>query len=108
VEILEIDSEEEIPGTPVKKAFPKVVTPKETKKVSEDDALGQLITDTQQEISNLTIPTTLAGPNPNASEESEAETVLSDENSKADKSEHKQSTEESIASRTRGSKNPKH
>jgi hypothetical protein len=66
--------------------------------------MAQIITEAQQEVSNLTIPTTLAGPHAAASEDSEAETVL-DEDGLA--SEPPTTQQESIASRTRGSKNPK-
>jgi hypothetical protein len=101
---LDTDGEEEVPGTPVNKETPNVVTPKENKRAAGGDAMAQIITEAQQEVSNLTIPTTLAGPHAEASEDSEAETVL-DEDDLA--SEPPTTQQESIDSRTRGSKNPK-
>jgi hypothetical protein len=97
----------EVPGTPIQIVAPKVVTPKELKLEVQEDEMERLITGVQQEVSNLTIPTTLAGPNADATEESETETVLSGNCSpKKDKTPMpRQIDQESIASRTRGSKN---
>lgn len=108
-ERLDADGEEEVPGTPLKKDTPNVVTPKDKKQDADGYAMAQIIAEAQQEVSNLTTPTTLVGPHAAASEDSEAETVVDEDdlNAASEPPKAMQSDQESIASRTRGSKNPK-
>lgn len=62
--------EEEVPGTPPQKGQPKIVTPKEHKierieeydEPEEEEQIDEIVATAQQEVSNLTTPTTMAGP----------------------------------------------
>jgi hypothetical protein len=102
--------EEEVPGTPPQKGQPKIVTPKEHKieRIEENDKpeeeqIDEIVAAAQQEVSNLTTPTTMAGPTEGSTQEIDDDTVNSNtEINSSERTNDQQSQQyESVASRTR-------